>query len=331
MGIGRGDDVLCCWAPGWTCCGSFRRSGESPRFGRPGPAAWLLAARWRPLTVRAAPRCGRRPAARPGGQTAAAASSPAGNLPWAAYGVRGRPAAHDAPALASMAVDDAAAAAAAVPLAKAAPLRPLGRSAWPRSACSGPSAGGAGGLPAGLAWTQWNRFLRPLDDVPPFSLHQVPRLRPATSRFPTAASWKIRATVDPATPVEQLELVLESAHGREPPLPMFPEARRRLAGGAGQGGRAGRLLRPRPIVPAARSTTSTSSPCRSIEGCAAAASCSPSMPSGPPMKGRCPTRASAACPAPRCRSSSAATGRCAAASTLAVARAGPGKPAVFRR
>ena len=34
---------------------------------------------------------------------------------------------------------------------------------------------------------------------------------------------EIRATVSGA-PVEQLELVLESAHGREPPLPMFPEA-----------------------------------------------------------------------------------------------------------
>ncbi len=70
--------------------------------------------------------------------------------------------------LAGMAVADAAAAAGQIPLGKAAPVRPLGRSLGAIALLWAAVAVLAVCLP-GLAWTQWNRFSRPFDDVPPFS------------------------------------------------------------------------------------------------------------------------------------------------------------------
>jgi hypothetical protein len=137
------------------------------------------------------------------------------------YGVRGMEPPPLSVGLASLAVADAAAAAGHVPLAKVAPLRPLGRSLT--GLCSLWSVVGvlAVCLP-GLAWTQWNRFLRPFDDVPPFSFSKF-EISPGNVKVLYGSELEIRATVVGA-PVEQLELVLQSANGAEPPLPMFPEA-----------------------------------------------------------------------------------------------------------
>ncbi len=137
------------------------------------------------------------------------------------YGIRGTAPAPTSVALASLAVADAAAAAAEVAPAKVAPLRPLGRSGAALGLLSALAGVLAVCLP-GLAWTQWHRFLRPWDDVPPFSLSTF-TIDPGNVKVPYGSELEIRATVVGA-PVEQLELVLESAHGREPPLPMFPEA-----------------------------------------------------------------------------------------------------------
>jgi hypothetical protein len=73
----------------------------------------------------------------------------------------------------------------------------------------------------GLARTQWNRFLRPFEDVPPFSLTEF-ELAPGDVTVVYGSELEIRATVR-GTPVEHLELILESAGGQEPALPMFPE------------------------------------------------------------------------------------------------------------
>ncbi len=137
------------------------------------------------------------------------------------YGLRGVAPAPLSAALAGLAVADAAASAAAVPRAKVAPVRPLGRSLAALGLVWAAVAVAAVSLP-GLTSTQWNRFLRPWADIPPFSLSSF-KIEPGNVKVPYGSELEIRATVSGA-PVEQLELVLESAHGREPPLPMFPEA-----------------------------------------------------------------------------------------------------------
>ena len=120
-----------------------------------------------------------------------------------------------------MAVEDAAAAAAAVSLAKAAPLRPLNRS-LAAVALLWAAAGALAVCLPGLALDAMGPLPSPL------------RRRPAVlaSKFeitPGNVSRALRQRIGdsrrrPRRPVEQLELVLESAHGREPPLPMFQEA-----------------------------------------------------------------------------------------------------------
>jgi hypothetical protein len=123
--------------------------------------------------------------------------------------------------LAEMAVADAAAVAGQVPLGAAAPLRPLGRSL----AALGALWAVVGVLVVcmpGLAWNQWTRFTRPFDDVPPFSPCEF-TVEPGSVPVVYGNELEILATVRGA-PVDHLELVLETAHGQEPSLPMFPEA-----------------------------------------------------------------------------------------------------------
>ena len=78
------------------------------------------------------------------------------------------------------------------------------------------------GLP-GMAAVQWKRFLQPYADVPPFSLTTFEVTPGDKLDVLYGSDLEICATVRGA-PVEQVELVLTSARGREPPLPMFPEA-----------------------------------------------------------------------------------------------------------
>ena len=136
------------------------------------------------------------------------------------YGVRGETPAPLSAGLAALAVEDAAAAAGRVLLGKAASLRPLSRSLAALTLLWAGLAVVAVVAP-GLARTQWNRFLRPFEDVPPFSLTEF-ELAPGDVTVVYGSELEIRATVR-GTPVEHLELILESAGGQEPALPMFPE------------------------------------------------------------------------------------------------------------
>ena len=116
---------------------------------------------------------------------------------------------------------DAAASAAAVPRAKVAPVRPLGRSLAALGLRLGRGRRGRG-LPAGADLDAMEPLPAAVGRYPPFSLSSF-KIEPGNVKVPYGSELEIRATVSGA-PVEQLELVLESAHGREPPLPMFPEA-----------------------------------------------------------------------------------------------------------
>lgn len=136
------------------------------------------------------------------------------------YGIRGQSPAALSVGLADMAVADAAEAAASVPLGRVAPVRPLGRSLAAAVLLAACVAALALALP-GLAWTQWNRFSRPFDDVPPFASSTF-EIEPGDVEVIYGSELEVRATVVGA-PIDQLELVLESANGTEPPLPMFPE------------------------------------------------------------------------------------------------------------
>ena len=123
--------------------------------------------------------------------------------------------------LANIAVADAAVAAGQIPVGKVAPVRPLGRSLGAIALLGIAVAALAVCLP-GLVGTQWNRFVRPFADVPPFSPIEF-KVTPGNARVVYGSELEIRVTVI-GPPVEQLELVLEAGNHQEPPLPMFPEA-----------------------------------------------------------------------------------------------------------
>ena len=145
-----------------------------------------------------------------------------------------------------------------MPLAKVAPLRPLGRSLAAIVLLWAVVALLAVCLP-GLAWTQWNRFTHPYDDVPPFSL----------------STFKVTPGNKAVLYGSQLEFASRSAacrssnwrwswNGQRPGTAAadVSRAQRRLAGGAGEGGRSDRLLRSRVSSPQRASITSASSRCR---------------------------------------------------------------------
>ena len=131
----------------------------------------------------------------------AAESSPAGNFEQGRYGIRGaQPARRSAltAGLASLAVADAAAAAGQVPLGRR-PAAAAGPLAGGARVCCGPSSALLAVCLPGLAWTQWNRFLHPYADVPPFSLtkfevtpgnkHGALRQRTGDSRHGLGPRW----------------------------------------------------------------------------------------------------------------------------------------------
>jgi len=143
-----------------------------------------------------------------------AASSCAGAWP----GGRRSPLAETTDELARMAVAHAARLAEKVPAADAAPVQPLWRSL-------------AGlGLPVvfvvalvvclpELARTEWNRFRRPTDDVPPFSLIRF-EVTPGDAKLLYGSDLEISAMTNGGA-VEQVELVLARASEPEEVLPMF--------------------------------------------------------------------------------------------------------------
>ena len=73
----------------------------------------------------------------------------------------------------------------------------------------------------GLVQTQWSRFFRPFNDVPPYSPTKF-EVTPGNVEVIYGKELEIRAkTIGP--PVEQAELVIDNGRGQEQPLPMFPE------------------------------------------------------------------------------------------------------------
>ncbi|MEN6451699.1 MAG: hypothetical protein ABFC96_14500 [Thermoguttaceae bacterium] len=123
--------------------------------------------------------------------------------------------------LAVMAAEDAANAARQVSLRRAAPWRPLRRALAAVALLGAIVAALAIALPS-MTGVQWNRFVRPYDDVPPYSLTQFDVTPGDKPDVIYGSDVEICATVRGA-PVDQVELVLTTARGREPPLPMFPE------------------------------------------------------------------------------------------------------------
>jgi hypothetical protein len=73
----------------------------------------------------------------------------------------------------------------------------------------------------GLARTQWNRFLSPHSDVPPFSKTTI-EIEEPEKKVMFGDPLDIRAVVR-GEPVDSVELVLEDESGRVETLPMFPE------------------------------------------------------------------------------------------------------------
>ena len=122
--------------------------------------------------------------------------------------------------LAQLAVGRASVVAAAVPVRRAVPARSLGR-----------SLGVLGGLAAvvgllvllmpGLARTEWNRFLNPFGDEPPFSQLTF-TVSPGDCEVVYGQPLEIDVTVSGGE-VDQLELILEGEDDPQSPLPMFPE------------------------------------------------------------------------------------------------------------
>ncbi|MBN1588269.1 MAG: hypothetical protein JW888_02010 [Pirellulales bacterium] len=122
--------------------------------------------------------------------------------------------------LSKMAVSHAARLAEKVPVAKAAPARPLTRSLFGLAVLLLLIGGLIVGLPE-LARTEWNRFRNPLDDVPPFSLVRFDVV-PGDAEVVYGGELDIRASVTGAA-VDDVELVLANTDDTEEVLPMFRE------------------------------------------------------------------------------------------------------------
>jgi hypothetical protein len=120
-----------------------------------------------------------------------------------------------------MAAEHAESLARRAPLAKAVPAKPLGRAL---AALAGQAA--AIGLLAlvmpDLVKTEWNRFARPMADVPPYSLLRF-TVTPGNTRVLYGNELEIAATVEGGV-ADHLELVLEGSDGSQSSLPMFSES-----------------------------------------------------------------------------------------------------------
>ncbi|MCE5268370.1 MAG: hypothetical protein LLG00_10840 [Planctomycetaceae bacterium] len=138
------------------------------------------------------------------------------------YGIAGQQPPPLSAGLAALAVEDAARRAGQIQLGRAVPWRPLRRALAAIALLVAILATAAVVLP-GMAKVQWNRFVRPYADVPPFSLTEFDVTPGDKADVIYGSDVEICATVR-GTPVDQVEIVLTSARGREPPLPMFPES-----------------------------------------------------------------------------------------------------------
>ena len=140
-----------------------------------------------------------------------------------------------------MAAEHAESLARRAPLAKAVPAKPLGRALAVLAALAAAIGLLALAMPD-LVKTEWNRFTRPLADVPPYSPLRF-TVTPGDTRVLYGEDLEIGATVEGGV-ADHLELVLEGGDGSQSSLPMFSESERHVAGRALQADRADRLFRP---------------------------------------------------------------------------------------
>ncbi len=122
--------------------------------------------------------------------------------------------------LAEMAVGHAAALALGAPGSKAVPARPLGRSVG-TLLVELAAVGLLAVLLPGLARTEWNRFFRPMEDVPPYSEIEFV-VEPGDAEVLYGEQLDIRARAV-GGPVERMDLVLRTGPDAVESLPMFPE------------------------------------------------------------------------------------------------------------
>jgi len=122
--------------------------------------------------------------------------------------------------LITMAAEHAESLARRAPLAKAVPAKPLGR-ALAVLVAQAALIGLLALLMPGLAKTEWNRFTRPHDDVPPYSSLRF-SVVPGDTSVLYGEELEIAATVEGGV-VDHLELVLVGGDGSQSSLPMFSE------------------------------------------------------------------------------------------------------------
>ena len=123
--------------------------------------------------------------------------------------------------LATLATQRAATLARGASLAKAVPARPLGRALAVLAGQATVIALLALVMPK-LARTEWNRFLLPMADVPPYSsLHFV--VSPGDTSVLYGEDLEIACTVEGGS-ADRAELVLVAANGTQTNLPMFSES-----------------------------------------------------------------------------------------------------------
>jgi hypothetical protein len=123
--------------------------------------------------------------------------------------------------LSGMAVERAANLARGVPLPKVVSARPMVRMSLTLSGLAVALILLAICMP-GLTGTQWNRFIHPWEDVPPFATIEFIVEPGNKDDVIYGSELDIRATVL-GTAVNQVELVMQGEDGREETLPMFPE------------------------------------------------------------------------------------------------------------
>jgi hypothetical protein len=123
--------------------------------------------------------------------------------------------------LSQIAVDHAASLAAQAPLARAIPARPLGRALAVVAGGSLLLALVYAAAP-GLLSTEWQRFARPWDDVPPHSPLRF-TVTPGNAEVLYGGELEIVALVEGGA-VDRLDLVLQSPAGGPSRLPMFSDA-----------------------------------------------------------------------------------------------------------
>lgn len=125
------------------------------------------------------------------------------------------------PGLVRMAVDQAGESAARIATGTTVALRPAVR-ALAFVASLAALVAGIAWLAPDLAQTQWLRFVRPFDDIPPYSATTF-TVEPGDASVVFGNELTVRATPSGA-PVDRVDLVIETPDAPAEVLPMFPES-----------------------------------------------------------------------------------------------------------